>query len=206
MIVEANGDKKNSHSYYPGNNQLFKVDYDLPSLPSKDAELYHCHVARLLFSSKRARPDIQVCATFICTRVKSPTEQEYKKLGRVISYLKGTVHLPLVIGVDDSETITWNIDSSFAIHPDCKSHTGACLTSEHGSVLSISTKQKINTKSSTEAELVDVDDAITFVMWMQHFFEFQVRYIDMNSPSNPLGSNVIIEQDNTSAIQLERNR
>ena len=88
----------------------------------------------------------------------------------------------------------------FSIHPDCKSHTGACLTLGHGSVLSISAKQKINTKSSTEAELLGVDEAITFVMQMKHFFESQVRFIDVNSSLKPLGSDVTIEQDNTSAI------
>ena len=72
----------------------------------------------------------------------------------------------MVVGADDSGRLTWNIDVSFAVHPDCKSYTGACLTLGHGSILSISAKQKINTKSSTEAELVGVDDAMTFVMWM----------------------------------------
>ena len=76
-----------------------------------------------------------------------------------------------MIGAEDSGTLTWNIDASFAAHPDYKSYTGACLTLGHGSVLSISAKQKINTKSSTEAELVGVDDAMTFVIWMKHFFE-----------------------------------
>ena len=78
------------------------------------------------------------------------------------------VHLPL--GVDDSGRLTRNINTSFAVHLDFKSHTGACLTLGHGSILSISAKQKINT-SSTEAELVGVDDIMTFVMWMKHFFE-----------------------------------
>ena len=123
-----------------------------------------------MFASKRARPDIQVCVAFLCTRVKSPNKQDYKKLGKVISYLKKNVHLPLVIGADDSGTLTWNIDASFAVHPDCKSHTGACLTLVHGSVLSISAKQKINTKSSIKADLVGVDDAMLFFMWMKHFF------------------------------------
>ena len=72
-------------------------------------------------------------------------------------------------------------------------------------MLSISAKQKINIKSSTEAELVGIDDAMTFVMWMKHFFESQVRSINANSPLEPLKSDVTIEQDNTSAIQLERN-
>ena len=151
VIVEANEDLKNSRSYYPGNDSLMKVDYISPRLPTKDADLFHCHVARLLFASKRARPDIQVCVAFLCTRVKTPTEQDYKKLGKVMSYLKETVYLPLVVGADDSERLTWNIDDSFAVHPDCKSHTRTCLTLVHGSILSISAKQKIYTKSSIEA-------------------------------------------------------
>ena len=78
--------------------------------------------------------------------MQSPNGQDYKKFGIAISYLIETVHLPLVIGANDSGTLTLNIDASFAVHPDCKSHTGACLTLGHGSVLSVSTKQKINTK------------------------------------------------------------
>ena len=91
------------------------------------------------------------------------------------------------------------------MHPDCKSHTGASLTLGHGSALSMLCKQKINTKSSIEAELVDVDDAMTFVMWMKHFFESQVKKMNEGSKLKPLGSHTIIEQDNTSAIQLEQN-
>ena len=81
------------------------------------------------------------------------------------------VHLPLVEGADDNGRLTWNIDASFAVHPNCKSHTGVYLTLGHGCVLSTSVKQKINTKSSTESELIGIDDAMTFVIWMKHFFE-----------------------------------
>ena len=60
-------------------------------------------------------------------------------------------------------------------------------------------KQKINKKSSTEAELVGVDEAMTFVMWIKRFFESQVKSTNKNSPLKPLGSDVTIKQDNTSA-------
>ena len=119
--------------------------------------------------------------------------------------MKKTVHRPLVVGADDSKRLTWNIDASFAVHQDFKSLTGAYLTLGHGSILSISAKQKVDTKSSTKAELISVDDAMTFIMWMKYFFESQVRSIDMYSPLKPLGSDVTIKQDNTSAIKLERN-
>ena len=83
--VECAENLKNRCSYYPGNDQLLKVVEASPRLPPKDAKLLHHHVVRLLFASKRARPDIQVCAAFLCT---SPTEQDYIKLGRVTGYLK----------------------------------------------------------------------------------------------------------------------
>ena len=62
----------------------------------------------------------------------------------------------------------------------------------HGAVLSISSKQKINTKSSTEAELVGVDDAMTFVMWMKHFFQSQVKDLN-NLKLNQYGKYIIIK-------------
>ena len=129
-----------------------------------------------------------------------------QKNRRFIKYLKETVYLPLVIGTDGSRTLTWNIDASFAVHPDCKSHNEAYLILRHGSLLSLLSKQNINTKSSTEAELVGVNDAMTFVIWMKNFFESQVRSTNKNSPLKHLESDVTLEQDNTSVIQLERNR
>ena len=44
VIVEAAKDLKNSRSYYPGNDQLKKVDYDSLSLSPKNAKLFHQHV------------------------------------------------------------------------------------------------------------------------------------------------------------------
>ena len=38
VIVEAANDLKNSCSYYPGNDQLMKVDYDSPSLSPKEQD------------------------------------------------------------------------------------------------------------------------------------------------------------------------
>ena len=40
VIVEAANNLKNSCSYYPGNDQLMKIDYDSPSLSPNDAEIF----------------------------------------------------------------------------------------------------------------------------------------------------------------------
>ena len=88
----------------------------------------------------------------------------------------------------------WHADASFAAHPDMKSHTGCNMTWGQGSVISASKKQKLNTTSSCEAELVAANDAMSPLMWTKLFLQKQ--------GCNPT---VKLEQDNTSAILLERN-
>jgi hypothetical protein len=75
----------------------------------------------------------------------------------------------------------------------------------NGTITGILLKQKINRKSSTEAELVGVDDAMHFVEWIQLFVEQQVKSINNDSVLKKLGCDAVIEQDNTSTIQLENN-
>ena len=60
-------------------------------------------------------------------------------------------------------------------------------------------------KSSTEAELVGVDDAMNFIEWIQLFVGQQLKSINPDSILNKIGSDVVIQQDNTSTIQLENN-
>jgi hypothetical protein len=70
---------------------------------------------------------------------------------------------------DESGILTWSVDASFAVHMDMRSHTGMALTLGRGALISGSYKQKINTKSSTESELVGVDDDMPFIMWIRLF-------------------------------------
>ena len=45
------------------------------------------------------------------------------------------------------------------VNTDFKSHTGAIITTEQGSMQSVSRKQKLNTRISTKSELVAFGDA-----------------------------------------------
>jgi hypothetical protein len=96
---------------------------------------------------------------------------------------------------NDQGTLEWWIDASFAVHRDMRSHTGATLSLGKGAAYSASTKQKINTKSSTEAELVGVDDGMPMVMWTRNFLQAQGYKVNDN----------VVYQDNQSAMLLERN-
>jgi hypothetical protein len=174
-------------------------------LNEKESDFFHRTTARLLFAAKRARPDLQVAVAYLCTRVKCPSQSDYRKLARVIKYLRLTISIPLVLGWDGSGTLKWSVDASFAVHKDMRSHTGAVLSLGQGALMSMSLKQKINTKSSTEAELVGVDDAMNFVEWIQLFVEQQIISVNDDSVLKKIGCDVVIEQDNTSTIQLVNN-
>ena len=91
--------------------------------------------------------------------------------------------------------IKWWIDGSFAVHQNMRSHTGSTLSMGTGSIWSNSIKQKINTRSSTEAELVAVDDMMPQILWTRYFLT------DQDLTVGPIR----ILQDNKSAILLEEN-
>eukprot|EP00957_Ditylum_brightwellii_P105411 8036183-Ditylum_brightwellii.AAC.1 len=78
----------------------------------------------------------------------------------MLGFLKGLIEDVLMLEADDSQTLTWHIDVLFTVHANMKSHTGATFTLGKGSISSDLTKQKVNTRSTTELELVAVDDKI----------------------------------------------
>jgi hypothetical protein len=179
----------------PWNENLFKVDPTVPKLTKEKRELFHTFVAKGLFACKRARPDIQPAIAFLTTRVKEPDEQDWFKLKRMMSFLNKTQEDVLTLTCDDTQTITWHLDAAFAVHKDAKSHTGATMTLGRGSIISVSTKQKINTRSSTEAELVSIDDVVSKVLWTKRFLEAQDCKIKHN----------VLLRDNQSSMKMEQN-
>uniref|UniRef100_A0A7S4ALR7 Uncharacterized protein n=1 Tax=Pseudo-nitzschia australis TaxID=44445 RepID=A0A7S4ALR7_9STRA len=65
----------------PGQPHLFKVDEtNTDKLDTETADLFHHYTAQLLFLSKGAGPNIQTAVAFLCTRVREPDIDDYKKL------------------------------------------------------------------------------------------------------------------------------
>jgi len=58
-----------------------------------------------------------------------------------------------------------------------RSNSGIIMMLSKGAMYSSLCKQKLNTKISTEAELVGIDDAMGQVLWMQHFLAAQGEYL-----------------------------
>jgi hypothetical protein len=112
-----------------------------------------------------------------------------------MSFLKGTINDVLTLEADDHNTLTWYIDAAFAVHADMKSHTGSVFTMGKGALASSSTKQKVNSRSSTESELVAMDNKMSKILWAKRFLEWQGFEVKLN----------IVYQDNTSTMKLGEN-
>ena len=112
----------------PAAHHLFDIAKDATKLSQADADLFDHFVAQILYLSKRARPDIQLSVSFLCTRLRGPDNDDYNNLARVMKYIKGTINLPLILSIDNSGNITWYVGASFAVHKDMRNHTGGFMT------------------------------------------------------------------------------
>jgi hypothetical protein len=112
-----------------------------------------------------------------------------------MEYLWGDRDRPLILGADNEGMLMWYVDALFAVHPKMRGHTGGGMTVGRGFPISVSTKQKLNTKSSTENELVGVEDMVLIILWTHYFLLSQGYGVIEN----------LLLQDNKSSILLERN-
>ncbi len=164
-------------------------------LPEEQAMAFHRATAQLLFLSARGRRDIQPATAFLTTQVRSPDKDDWGKVKRVLSYLKGTLHMPLILLTDSLTLSPWWVDAAYAVHDDFWGNTGAGMSFGQGMALSYSWRQKISMKSLTEAKLVGVDNLLGYILWACYFMQKQGYDMDQ----------LLLYQDNISAILLKTN-
>ena len=179
----------------PSTSNLFTICKDAEKLDDVRAEVYHHISAQLLYLCQCAHPDLQTTVAFLMTRVMQPDIDDWKKLVHCIRYLCNLKDLYLTLEADDEINIKWWIDASFSMYPDMQSHMGGTISFGKGSVYSMSQKQCVNTKSSTKAEIVSINDGMPLAIQTQNFMTVQGYEIHNN----------VIYQDNQSAILLEKN-
>ena len=87
------------------------------------------------------------------------------------------------------------MDTVLGVCPDMRSYASITFSMGFGAASSISTKQKVSSKISTDAELIAVDYKISKVAWAKRLTEAQGFKVNLN----------IVLQDGTSTIKLVEN-
>ena len=113
----------------------------------------------------------------------------------MIAYIQCTIDDVRIIGANDLKSIfTW-IDASYAVNVDMRSQTGGAISLGLGVLHAKCNKQKLNVKSSTEAELVGASESILYNLWLILFMSTQVYKIKDN----------VLYQDNKSTMLMLKN-
>ena len=178
----------------PARPDLFDVS-ESEALDTGRAVNFHSVTGLLLFISRRCRLDIQTAVRFLTTRVSCPTVEDWSKLQRVLQYLRGTMDFSFFIGAHNIRKMKSWVDESYVVHLDNKSHTEGCISFGWGVSATKCQKEKLNTMSSTEGEIVGVSDFMPNMIWVSMFLQAQGFTLDEN----------ILFQDNESAMKIVLN-
>lgn len=128
--------------------------------------------------------------------MRNPNKDDWRKLKSLVDYLKATIDKHLIVRVDKGFNLAkWHIDASFALHENFRSHTSGILTmSSKGACLNTaSLKQKFNSCSSMEVELIVVDHNVVKILWTMLFL-YEQGIVSEN----------VLYQDNESIMRFKR--
>ena len=177
----------------PASSALFDVRATTKATAEESA-WFHSMTAKVLYLAKRVRPECLTAVAFLSTRVNECDKDDIQKLRRLLGYLKGSRDRGIILRIGENMRVRAYIDAAYGVHQESgKSHTGcAIVIGDGGPVYNKSAKQKIVTKSSTEAELVGLSDTASQAIHMRNFVIAQGYDIGP----------VIIYQDNMSCMVL----
>jgi hypothetical protein len=189
LLEEWGGQGKDSS---PAGPDLFRQGENSKKLDYAGSERFQRRAARLLFLAKRVAPEILLAVSYLQGRGKAPTEDDAEKLDRVYRYLNANRAHALSYWRGGKVDICAYIDASHASHSDFKGRTGCILMCAGGFMGAWSSKQSINTKSSSESELVGLSDESGWAIWARNFVQAQGHQVE---PAT-------IYQDNTAVADI----
>jgi hypothetical protein len=155
-------------------------------------------VMTLMYLARHTRPDILMPVTYLATKSSKPTSDFYSAALRIIAYISNTKHIRMRFSRTASMEPTIFADASHLLHQDARGHGGIILSLGSAPILTKSYKLRLNTKSSTESELVVLETATSYAKWWSLLLsELKIS----NLSSKP----ILIFQDNLSAISMVKN-
>lgn len=183
----------------PATDGLFTVREDAELVSEVERKRFHTIVAKMMYVSKKSRPDCLMTTAWLATRVNRCTVDDLVKLTRLMRYVRETKERGIVLKAGaEGVCVKVYIDAAYGVHADGKSHTGSCVVvGDVGAVHCKSAKQQIVSKSSTEAELIALSDSANQALHMRNFL------LSQGYSCGP----VTVFQDNMSCMALiERGR
>jgi hypothetical protein len=191
-LVSRNPLKKRNS---PSDEKLHHIDLDSPELSESLAKEFVSLVMTYFYAARKIRFEMLAAVAFLSTRMREPTVQDWTKLQMVASYCSSTADRCKVLQ-PESLNIECQADAAFAVDQEMLSVSGLGISVGGSFVIARSYRQKLVARSSCEAEIMCLSDAVSFTIYMIQFMQCQgygIRQIP------------IIWQDNKAVITLLQN-
>lgn len=175
---------------YPSTDNLFK---DQSFGEPCDKKEFLSLLMSLMYIANHSRPDILKEVVFLATKVTSPTIRDMKQLLYILEYLKNYTDRHIYFRCNNNNNrLEIYSDASFNIHSNSAGHSGLVIRLFGNTICCKSMKQKLIARSSTEAELIALDEATTYLPFLVNLLS--ELNIEIDQP-------VLILQDNKSTIE-----
>ena len=175
-------------------NTFQEVDETSETLSKERFAAFRTIVMTLLYVARRTRPDIIFHVTWLTSRMTVATNQDMAKLNHLLMYLNGTKLIGMrLVPEKQSSAMIALVDSSHGLHQSGHGHWGLVIKLHGMTVLAMSRKLKLVTRSSCESEILGVNEAGVYILFLKEFLES--LGLSINTP-------VPIYQDNESCIGI----
>jgi hypothetical protein len=118
-------------------------------------------IMSLMYLARFTRPDVLMPVTYLATKSAAPKQSDYNKGIRILAYIVGTKDRTLLFAAKANLTLLIYADAAHMLHKDTKGHGGIIGTLGSAPIFSKSFKFKLVTRSSTESEMVCLEEAVT---------------------------------------------
>jgi hypothetical protein len=156
----------------PTTQTFLNGDTDVEKKLLVDTTKYASKLMKLMWIARLCRNDILFAITFLSTKVKQPIQKDMDKLNHILKYLNATKNIKMKYKPESLQLFAY-IDASYALHSDAKGQTGIIITlgKTGPPVYCKSRKQKLVSRSSTESELIALNEGLPEVIWARQFME-----------------------------------
>ena len=141
--------------------------------------------------AREGRPDIDFVVSHLQRLQTSPTQTDWDDLMHLLRYLNKEPEHWITHGPSDLQLRAY-VDASYNITPDGNSHYGFLLTVGHSLVGLKGGRIKTVVRSSTEAEIVGVNEVTSEILWARDVL------IELGFPQDQ----IMIAEDNASCITM----
>ena len=155
-------------------SNILEVEDQSPVLTDpKEITKYRSDLGAYAYLATTSRPDLIYSSTFFSRFSQQPTEFSVRILHAAMRYAQATADVSLMIKKSNNDVLRLNchVDASFGSSTNIYPQTGFIVMNKNVPICWRSHKQKRVARSTTRAELLALEEAVDYLIYIKPFLE-----------------------------------